>query len=353
VSDWAGGVVVALCTVAIAAAAQEPPRTDVEDLNAAIGFEYETIVSEDTLIGNALRVPMVVYGEVHDQPEAARQFLRLAENLRRRSPAPLRFGIEFVDRGDWDILARYLDRSLDESEFLKRLFPTSMLLVPETGGGHLQVLRYARRHHVDVVPLESRPAGARQPQLRTAEIRWNLATHVARHATERLLVLYGVQHVVGPDAITAGIESPFLTITAYGDSVLEDFARREGRYPAGGEVVRICAGFYLQAVGGPPRVPAEMIYGAGPREALLVAIEDVYRGKWFAMGLLVAALDDSDIRWRRAAFHALRQAAERSFGYDPEADAATRQAGQEQWIDWWQATAKNLIGLHSGARGGW
>lgn len=337
------GAALAAGWLASAGAVEDLPLTDVPALNAAIGFEYQTLVTEDTLVAEALRVPLIAYGAVHDQPEAARQFLRLADALRRRSRSRLQFGIEFVDRGDWDLLARYLERSLDETELLKRLFPTSMLLLPASGPAHLQILRYARRHHVEVVPLESRPGGARPLVLRNAEIRWNLASHLGRHATQRLLVYYGVRHLVGDDAITAGLETPLLTITSYGDSLLEDFARREGRYPAGGEVVRICDGFYFQAVGGPPRPPAELAYAPGEREALLTAIEAVYRGQWSKMGLLVAALDDRDIRWRRAAFHGLRQAAEHSFGYDPEATAAARAGAIRQWNDWWGTTANLLV----------
>jgi hypothetical protein len=348
-SPWLLAGVLAFMT---AAAAQESLGTDVASLNTAIGSDYAALVSEDTLVGAALRVPLVAYGEVHDQQEAARQFLRLADALRRRSRTPVRFGIEFVDRGDWDILARYLDHSLDESEFLQRLFPTSMLLLPEAGDAHLQILRYARRHHVEVLPLESRPAGARSPQVRDAEILWNLAVETGRKPAERLLVLYGVQHLVGPRAVTAGLEVPRLTISSYGDSILAAFARREGRYPAPGEVLRIRSDFYLQAVGGPPRVPAEWTSNPGVREPLLFAIENSYHGDWGGMSLLVAALDDGDVRWRRAAFHALRQAAERSYGYDPEANAAERRAGQERWAAWWSETQQNWIGSREASPGG-
>jgi hypothetical protein len=95
-----------------------------------------------------------------------------------------------------------------------------------------------------------------------------------------------------------------------------------------------------------------MTYAAGRREALLDALEDVYRGQWAGMGLLVDALADPDIRWRRAAYHALRQAAERSFGYDPEAGSTARAAAAAAWRDWWVATEGRLITPSAAGPGG-
>lgn len=337
-------IVALLLGLAATASALEFEGTDLETLNAEIGTTYEALVPEDELVQRALESRLVVFGEVHDQAEASRQFLGLASALRQRSEVPLRFGIEFVDRGDWDILARYLDRSLDESEFLARLMPTSLLMLPEVAEAHLEVLRYARRYGIDVLPLESRPGGARPMVLRNSEIRWNLASQVGRRATERLLVLYGVQHVVGADAVTRGLQVPFVTITSYGDSVLANFSRREGRYPTANEVLRLGDGIYLEAVGGPPRVASLPSWDPGPRETLLVAIEDSYAGHWRGIPLVIEALDDPDVRWRRAAIHALRQAAERSFGYDPEADPAARQAAQALWVEWWQQNERRVVG---------
>jgi hypothetical protein len=56
----------------------------------------------------------------------------------------------------------------------------------------------------------------------------------------------------------------------------------------------------------------------------------------------IEALGDPDVRWRRAAIHALRQAAERSFGYDSEAEPAARQAAVELWLDWWKRNERRL-----------
>jgi hypothetical protein len=274
--------------------------------------------------------------------EAPRQFLRLAEALRLESGLPLRFGIEFVDRGDWDILARYLDQTIDESQFLARLMPTSLLLLPEVGEAHLEVLRFARRYGIDVLPLESRPGGARPMVVRNSEIRWNLTSHLGRHATERLLVLYGVQHAVGPDAVTRGLKIPLLTVTSYGDSVLAAFQRHEGRWPEAGEVLRVRGGLYLEAVGGPPRQASLPSWDPGAREELLSAIEASYEGDWRGLPLAIDALVDPDVRWRRAAIHALRQAAERSFGYDPEAEPAAWQTAQELWLGWWRRNEPRL-----------
>jgi hypothetical protein len=328
--------------LAVSATALEFEGTDVATLNDQIGRDYEAEVSSDDLVERALDSRLVLYGEVHDQAEAPRQFLRLATALQSRSQAPLRLGVEFVDRGDWDILARYLDRSLDEDAFLARLMPTSLLLLPEVGPAHLEILRYARRNGIDVLPLESRPGGARPMVLRNAEIRWNLANHLGRHATERLLVLYGVQHVVGPDAVSHGLQVPLLTVTSYGDSVLEKYAQRTGKHPEAGTVLRLPTGVYLQAVGGAPRPAVLPAWDPGAREPLLVAIEASYAGDWHGLPLVIEALGDEDVRWRRAAIHALRQAAERSFGYDPEAEPAARQAAQDLWSDWWSRNEKRV-----------
>ena len=193
---------VLLVLAACGARADEAEGVDLGELNASIGRDYEAAVPYADLVEEALQHRVVLYGEVHDQPEAARNFLQLVESLRQRSTTPMRIGIEFVDRGDWDLLVRYLQRTLGEEEFLARLMPTSLLLYPEMAPAHLEILRYARRHGIEVLPLESRPAGARSLVWRDSEIRWNLSTQLGRHATERLVVLYGVQHVLGPDAVT-------------------------------------------------------------------------------------------------------------------------------------------------------
>lgn len=340
----AAAALLLLLGTAIGVPSRAQEGSDLAELNARIGTDYEAVVPYAELVQAALRQRLILYGEVHDQAEGTRNFLQLVESLRRGSSTPLRLGIEFVDRGDWDILVRYLQRTLREEDFLARLMPTSLLLYPGTGPSHLEILRYARQHRIDVLPLESRPAGARPMVLRNAEIRWNLATHLGRHATERLVVLYGVQHLFGPDAIVEGIQVPFLRVSAYGDSVIATYASRTGAYPEAGLVLRLGPDLYLQAVGGPPRDSPMLHVDLGGREALLLAIEDTYGGNWRSLGLLVEALGDSEVRWRRAAFEALRFAAERSFGYDPEAPPQSQYEPQVRWRAWVQRSQRRLVG---------
>ena len=139
--------------------------------------------------------------------------------LRQRSRVPLCIGVEFVDREDTDILDAYLKGKLDEEGFLERLYPTSLLLSRQGGRAHLEILRFAREAGIPVVALETRPAGSRPRPLRHGEIRGNLFERIGRHPEERLVVLYGVDHILGEDPITAGIDVPTLVITSYGDSV--------------------------------------------------------------------------------------------------------------------------------------
>ncbi len=82
----------------------------------------------------------------------------------------------------------------------------------------------------------------------------------------------------------------------------------------------------------------------GERESLLVAIEETYSGNWEGMDHLLRTLSDSDVRWRRAAFDALRFAAERTFGYDPEADPNKTQEARQRWRAWAQRNQRRLIG---------
>ena len=135
-----------------------------------------------------------------------------------------------------------------------------------------------------------------------------------------------------------------LVVTSYGDSVVAAFAAREGRWPEAGEVLRLRPGVYLQAVGGPLRAAVSPSLEFGARDDLLLAIEKTYSGDWNALGLLVEALVDPDIRWRRAAFDALRYAAQRSFGYDPEAEGEARVEAQKRWTSWVQRHAKRDAG---------
>jgi hypothetical protein len=181
--------------------------------------------------------------------------------------------------------------------------------------------------------------------LRNSEIRWNLATQLGRHATERLVVLYGVQHLFGPDAVNEGLDVTSITVASYGDSVIHAYDRREGHFPEPGKLLRVHPGAYVQAVGGPPREAKPLALQFGAREPLLLAIEEAYSGNWRGLGLLVEALVDPEIRWRRAAFDALRYAAERSFGYDPEADAAARGEAQQRWSAWVARNQKRLVGV--------
>ena len=333
---------IAVLCLTVGAGAAEPEFPDLEALNASIGPDYEAVVPATELVDAALAHRLVVYGEVHDQPEAVHNFLALVDSVRRRSPLRLRIGVEFVDRGDWDILGRYLQRALNERAFLARLMPTSMLLLAQAGPAHLEVLRYARRHRIDIVPLESPPSGARPLLLRNAEIRWNLASFLGRHADERLLVLYGVHHVLAAEAITEGLEVPALLVTSYGDSVLETFRQRQGRYPDAGDVLRLRPAVYLQAVGGEPRQPQMFAQDLGAQEELLASIVAVYAGDWSGIGSLVEALGDADVRWRRASYHALRNAAQRSFGYDPEAEPAARSGPMRRWRTWWERCQARL-----------
>jgi hypothetical protein len=311
-------------------------------LNARIGTRFESAAGDSELIAAARAHRIVLFGEAHDQPEGVAHFLELAEALVADSERPLRLGIEFVDRGDWDILIKYLQGNLSEAAFLERLWPTSLLLWPGFGSAHMEVLRFARKHKLDVLPLESRPAGARSPVLRNSEIRWNLSVHLGQHPRDRLLVLYGVQHVFGVDAISDGIEVPVLEVSSYGDSVLEDFARRRGDYPPAGEVLRLRAGVYFVASGGPPRAPSVLDLDLGEREPLLTAIERAYLGDWSDFDLLIATLVDPVLAWRRAAFHALRHTTQRSHEYDPEAPPAARAASRQRWNTWWNQARRQL-----------
>ncbi|MFQ5600957.1 MAG: ChaN family lipoprotein [Candidatus Krumholzibacteriia bacterium] len=330
-----------LLLCAAAAMAEEQVLIDLEALNTGIGLDYEEVVSYDDLLDELLAHRVLLYGEAHDQKGAAHQFLQLVHSLRQASEGGIRIGVEFVDRGDRDILDAYLAGVLDEDGFLERLMPTSLLLSPEVGKAHLEVLRYARRYEIEVLPLESRPAGARPRALRNSEIRWNLATQLGRHPEERLVVLYGVDHVLGDDPITEGIQVPYVVVTSYGDSAQTAYERRSGRYPRPGEVLRLRPRVYLQAAG-EPRAPRSIRLHLDSHEELLFAIEAVYSGTRTNMELLIEALDDPEIRWRRAAFDALRFAAELQLGYDPEAGVESRRQAQGRWKAWWKQNAKNL-----------
>jgi len=329
-------------TAAPRAIASEPPAIDLARLNARIGTRFETAATDSELVAVARTHRVVLFGEAHDQPEGVAHFLRLAEALAADPERPLRLGIEFVDRGDWDILVRYLHGGLSEQDFLQRLWPTSLLLWPGFGAAHLEVLRFARERRLDVLPFESRPAGARPMVLRNAEIRWNLSVHLGQHARERLLLLYGVHHVFGEDAISEGIEVPVLEVTAYGDSLLLDHARRSGTFPAPGAVLRVRPNVYMVASGGPPRPPGVLDLDLGPREPLMSAIEHAYLGDWNGFDRIVEALADSEICWRRAAIHALRYATQRSYEYDVELSPAALAVSRARWIAWWNQTRRRL-----------
>jgi hypothetical protein len=317
----------------------EPVLIDLRALNQGIGLDYESVVSYDELIEDALSRRLVLFGSVHDQQSAPRQLQRLVRALRERSAMPVRIGVEFVDRDDADILEDYLAGRLDEAGFLQRLFPTSLLLSPQVGRAHLDILRFARAESLHVLALESRPGGSRPRSLRQSEIRWNLAVHLARHPHERLVVLYGVDHILGQDPLEDGLGVPALVITSYADSIQAAFRRRFGRYPRPGEVLRLRPGVYLDA-GEVPREPRLIRIELQGRDQLLAAIEDVYLGGRGGMDHIVAALGDEHPRWRRAAFHALRFASSEDFGYDPEAAPEVRRSAQARFRAWWEQTGR-------------
>ncbi len=315
--------------------ADEPLVVDLEALNRRIGSRYESAVTYDELVEEALACRLVLFGVVHDQEGPSRQLQRLVLELQQRSTTPIQLGVEFVDRGDEDILQAFLAGSLDEAAFLARLYPTSLLLSPQVGRAHLEILRFARLHQIGVLPLESRPSGARPRKLRNAEIRWNLAAQLGRHPEARLVVMYGVDHVLGDDDIVEGLEVRALVVTSYADSVQEVFRARHGRYPRPGEVLRLRRGVFLD----PCEVPRSrrlLSLGVEVREGLLTAVEEIYAGGRDGIGIVLDALDDPDVRWRRAAAHALRFASDTDVGYDPEAVRSARRQAQGLWRAWWE-----------------
>jgi len=334
---WVRGAAFVLLLQPLGARADEPVVVDLEALNRHIGLEYENAVTHEELLQEALGRSLVLLGVVHDQDCPARQLQRLVLDLQERSSRPIRLGVEFVDRADADLLEAYLDSSLAEADFLGRVYPTSLLLSPQVGRAHLEILRFARQHRLAVVPLESRPSGARSRTLRNAEIRVHLAEQLGRRPEERLIVLYGVDHVFGADDIAAGLETAPLVVTSYADSVQERFRARHGRYPRPGEVLRLRPGVFLDPCEPPRRRRLLRLGTSEAREALLALLESVYFGNRQGLGPLVDALDDADVRWRRAVHHALRFASGEDLGYDPEADAGLRREVQVRWRAWWEA----------------
>ena len=342
-ASWSAAAAVLAVLLATVAPADEPVLVDLEALNRRIGTGYENAVTYEELVEEALACPLVLFGVVHDQECPALQLQRLVLELQQRSPDTVTLGVEFVDRGDADILAAYLQGSLDETAFLERVYPTSLLLSPQVGRAHLEILRFARLQQIEVLPLESRPSGARPRKLRNAEIRWNLASELGRHPGQRLVVMYGVDHVLGDDDIVEGLEVPALVITSYADSVQELFRARHERYPRPGEVLRLRPGVFLD----PCEVPRSrrlLGLGAEAREGLLGTLEAIYSGSRDGIDILLDALADPDVRWRRAAAHALRFASDVDVGYDPEADAAARRQAQGRWRAWWDGRSGDLSG---------
>jgi hypothetical protein len=310
--------------------ADEPVLVDQAALNARIGLDYQDVVTWDELVEEALMHRLILYGEVHDQKRPARQLQRLVLDLRERSEIPVRIGVEFVDREDSDVMRAYLDGRLDEASFLERLFPTSLLLSPQVGGAHLEILRFARQQGIEVIALESRPAGSRPRTLRHSEIRWNLARRLGQHPDERLVVLYGVDHILGDAPSTDGLSVDPLVITSYADSVQAAFLARHARYPRPGEVLRLRSGVFLDA-GDVPRRRSLLHMGFDTHDELLGAIEATYWGDRTGIPLLVQALGDDQVRWRRAAHLALRFAFGENLGYDPDAEPLQRREAQARW----------------------
>jgi hypothetical protein len=317
------------------ATADEPVLVDLEALNRRIGTDYEAAVTYEEMVQEALSRPLVLFGVVHDQECPARQLQRLVLELQEQVEGPVCLGVEFIDREDRDILQAFLEGQLDEAGLLARVFPTSLLLSPQVGRAHLEILRFARSHDVKVLPLESRPSGARPRKLRNSEIRWNLAQELGRHPEQRLVVMYGVDHVLGDDDIAEGLDVPTLVVTSYADSVQENFRARHGRYPRPGEVLRLRSGVFLDPCE-VPRMRRLLGMNLEAREDLLVAIESVYFGERDGIGALLDALVDPDVRWRRAAWQALRYCGEANVDYDPEAPLAQLREGQVRWRAWWQ-----------------
>lgn len=334
---WVRGAAFVLLVQPLGVHADEPVVVDLEALNRHIGLEYENAVTHEELLQDALAHSLILLGVVHDQECPARQLQRLVLELEERSSRPLRLGVEFVDRADADLLEAYLDSTMTEADFLARVYPTSLLLSPQVGRAHLEILRFARQHRVPVLPLESRPSGARSRTLRNAEIRVHLADQLGRRPEERLIVMYGVDHVFGEDDIAAGLETPPLMVTSYADSVQVRFRTRHGRYPRPGEVLRLRAGVFLDPCEAPRRRRLLRLGTSESREALLTLLESTYFGNRGGLGPLVEALDDADVRWRRAVHHALRFASGEDLGYDPEADAGVRREAQVRWQAWWEA----------------
>jgi hypothetical protein len=319
---------------AVSAPADEASIVNLTDLNRRIGLDYEAVLTSTQLVREIAGTPLLLYGETHDQQTAARQFMRLVQDVATVSGQPVRIGIEFVDRGDRDILDDYLKGVLSEDEFLVRVMPNSLLLSPELGDAHMTVLRQARQQGLEVVPMESRPSGSRPSSLRNAEIRWNLFQELAHHPQALFAILYGVDHVLGVDPVQRGLPVSAVVVTSYGDSAQVAFRRRQGRDPRRGEVLRLRKRVYLQAVGGPPSERRLLGMDFEGNEELLETIEAVYSGHRDHLDDIVEALRHPHIRWRRAALHALVFITSDPMGYDPEAPEHSRAQAQRRWKDW-------------------
>jgi hypothetical protein len=335
----AGALSATVVSMALVAVADEASIVDLPDLNQRIGMDYEEVLTSEDLVREIAGASLLLYGETHDQKTAAHQFVRLAVAMSQSRGQVVRIGIEFVDRGDSDILEAYLKGVLREDEFLDRVMPNSLLLAPGLGDAHMTVLREARRLGLTVVPLESRPSGSRPSALRNAEIRWNLFQELARHPDDLFAVLYGVDHVLGIDPIQRGLPVASVIVTSYGDSAQVAFRRREGRDPRRGEVLRLREQVYLQAVGGPPSERRLLGMDFEGNEELLESIESVYSGSRDNLVDIVDALMHPHVRWRRAALHALLFVAADPQGYDPEAPQESRRQAQRRWKEWLERRA--------------
>lgn len=334
------GAMLACCWLVAGAVASEPALVDLEVLNARIGLDYAERVSEDQLLHELSSYRVWFYGATHDQRAAPLQFVQLVERLRKRTGDSYTLGVEFVDRSDADLLNAYLSGVLSEEALLERVYPTSLLRSPDVGEAHMELLRYARSHAVPVVGLESRPAGARTRVLRHAEIRWNLSEQLGRHPDERLAVLYGVDHVLGEDPITQGLQLPFLVVTTYGDSIHAAVRRRERRALQPGECVRVRSGVFLLSVGESVHPRSLIGLELDDRDDVLAAVENVYQGHRGDLELVIETLLDDEIRWRRAAFQALVYTSGQTLAYDPEANEEERAAGAVRWQAWWRDANK-------------
>lgn len=137
--------------------ATPPGATGAALQGLLLDVRSQQFVSFETLVTDVATVQVIAVGEEHYHAAIQAFELRLLRALTERRRRHVALGMEFLERDARATVTAYLDGTIGRAEFRKRLAASAAFMER-----YFPLLRHARDHHLQVVPLNLPRRIARQ-----------------------------------------------------------------------------------------------------------------------------------------------------------------------------------------------